>query len=123
MLGGHSHKPFTERSEDNLYVNPGSVGVQTCGVAQSEMAFLESDGKSWMPQLVRVPYDNAAAVREMEESGLLHKSSVWAPAIAKQLIVAENLSLFCLLRAEKLAEGGAVTDAHLKQAARELGVL
>lgn len=123
LLGGHSHKPFTERLENKLYVNPGSVGAQTCGVAQSEMAFLESDSKSWVPQLVRVPYDNAAVVREIEESGLLYKSSVWAPAIAKQLVTGENLALSCLLRAEKLAEGGAVTDAHLKQAARELGVL
>ncbi|MGN0478024.1 MAG: metallophosphoesterase family protein [Hominenteromicrobium sp.] len=123
LLGGHSHKPFFERAEGKLYVNPGSVGVQTCGSVESEMAFLESDGQSWSPQLVRVPYDNAAAAQELEESGLLHKSSVWAPAIAKQLVTGENLALFCLLHAEKLAEGGAVTNAHLRQAARELGVL
>lgn len=122
MMSGHSHKPFVEDCNGKLYVNPGSLGIPTSGETKAEMAFMEWNGKCWVPELVRVPYDIEAVVREMREAGLLRCTSVWAACIVKGLRTARNYAMDCLNLAAELAGGEAVTNEHLMQAAKELGV-
>ena len=85
LLGGHSHKQFFEYWDGKLYMNPGSVGIPTSDVPQAEMAFLESRGTHWVPQLVHVHYDIEETVREMEEADLPELTLVWARCIIKAL--------------------------------------
>lgn len=123
ILSGHGHKPFIEFSSGKQYANTGSVGVPVSGIPKAEMLFLKSDGDSWQTEICRVPYNIEAAVREIRESGLLEAGFVWAHCMIKALREAKNYTLFCLEKAEALAEGGEVTDAHWLAAAKELGVL
>lgn len=123
LLSGHTHRPLVARNGAKTYLNPGSVGVQTTETTAAKLALLESDGNSWQPTLLETPYDIDGAVREIRESGLLDCAGVWAHAITKQLRDGRNYSLFSVERAGELAAGGAVTDAHWKQAARDFGVL
>ena len=123
LLSGHSHTQFTEQVGEKLYVNPGSLGIPTTGIPQAEMAFLEWNGQSWVPELVHVPYDIEAVVREMTEAGLPGCTSVWAHCIVKGLRTAHNYAMDCLNLAGKLAGSGSMTNAHLVQAAKQLGIL
>lgn len=123
LLSGHTHCPLIARNGAKTYLNPGSVGVQTTETTTAKMAFLESDGNRWHPELIEVPYDIGAAVRDIRRSGLLDCAGIWARAIIKQLLGGKNYSLFCVERAEELAAGGTVTDAHWQQAAHDFGIL
>ena len=123
LLSGHSHKPFIEYADGKMYVNPGSLGIPTTGVTQAEMAFLEAVDGHWKPELVRVPYDIEAVVREIREAGLTECTSVWAWCIIKGLRTARNYAMDCLDLAAELAEGGEVTNEHLQKAAKILGII
>lgn len=123
LLSGHSHTPFVEYESGKMYVNPGTVGIPTTGVTQAEMAFLTWDGSRWVPQLVHVPYDVEATVREMEEAGLRELTFVWADCIIKGLRTAENYAIACLDLAAEKANGGPVEKSHLLRAAEELGII
>lgn len=123
LMSGHTHRPLIARNGRKMYLNPGSVGVQATETTTAKMAFLESDGDCWQPELVEVDYDIEAAVGEIRQSGLLDCAGIWPYAISRQLADGKNYSLFCVERAAELAGDGPVTDAHWKQAARDFSVL
>lgn len=122
VVSGHSHHPFTFAGNGRKYANTGSVGVPVSGVPGAEMLFLRENGDTWDFEPARVPYDVEAVVREIRESGLPEKAFVWADAIIKEQREARNYAIEMLQRAEALAGGGEVTNAHLLRAARELGI-
>ncbi|HJB60202.1 MAG TPA: metallophosphatase family protein [Candidatus Ruminococcus gallistercoris] len=122
LMSGHTHRPLVARNGEKTYVNPGAVGIQATETVTAKMAFLESDGRGWQPELVEVPYDVAAAVAELEQCGLPELAGVWGRAIAKQLREGKNYSLFCVERAAELAAGSPVLLEHWAQAARDFGI-
>ena len=123
LMSGHTHRPLVARNGVKMYVNPGAVGIQATETVTAKMAFLESDGARWVPELVEVPYDVAAAVEELDRSGLTELAGVWGRAIRRQLCEGKNYSLFCVERAAELAAGGAVLPEHWAQAARDFGII
>ena len=63
---GHTHKPWIHAYGGVLFVNCGSVGKPKDGDSRAAFALLD-DGEA---TIVRVPYDAAAASREVAEAGL-----------------------------------------------------
>lgn len=122
ILGGHIHLPFIERICDKFFMNPGTVGVPVSGDPRSQMAIMESDGNTWHPELLCVSYDIDASVKEMEECGLLDIAGVWSHGVKKSLLTGSNYPLFCVMLAERLADGGEVTEEHWREAARQLQI-
>ncbi len=123
MMSGHSHKPFSEVHGGKLYINPGAVGVPTSGLTGAEMAFVESDGRDWHPEMVRVEYDIDEEIRDICDAGLPESTLVWAKCIIKALKTGVNYPLNCLSLAERLADGNTVDNDYILQAARQLGVI
>jgi len=74
LLCGHSHRPFIMKSESGkLILNPGTIGWSD----KVHFAVLESNGGSWVPKLMSIPYDTDAAVAELRESGCLAEQGIW----------------------------------------------
>ncbi len=81
LCGGHVHLPFRRRIGNSFHFNPGSVGLAfrhdlPAGTPHvdpwAEYAVLEVDGARVSLDFRRVPYDVAAYVRVLRESGRPH---------------------------------------------------
>lgn len=69
-LFGHSHKPFirTDREQDWMVINPGSVGFSRDGDARASFAILNTS--SWQVDFYRVEYPIEIVVEKCQEVGL-----------------------------------------------------
>ena len=66
---GHIHIAYVRELGDKLLVNPGSVGLPFDGDQRASYAMLSVEGGRWRATLRRVPYDVAAAVGALRDSG------------------------------------------------------
>ncbi len=66
VIGGHTHQQFIRELGDNLtFANAGSVGLPYEGCPGAFWMLIDDN----VPQLRRTSYDQAAAVRQLRESG------------------------------------------------------
>lgn len=70
---GHTHRPLIRQLNGTLVVNAGSAGLPFDGDTRPSYARLEWQG-GWKAEIVRVPYDLAAAERDLVESGYLEEA-------------------------------------------------
>ena len=88
---------------------------------RAEMATIESDGSFWHPELMKVDYDFEAAVKDIEEAGLIEKGGVWTKAVRKMLRSGNNFAAWSVILANKLGDGHP-TEEHWLAAAKQLEI-
>ena len=120
-LGGHIHLPYIEDMGDRYFMNPGTVGMPVGGDVSAEMALIESDGDLWHPKLMKVEYDYEAAVKDIENAGLIALGGVWTKAVRKMLRTGNNYAAWSVILANKL-ENGHPTEEHWLEAAKQLHI-
>lgn len=67
---GHCHRAFIRYPQGRLVVNSGSVGTPFDGDWRPSYALLEVDNCTVAATIVRVPYDNEAAIRAARDVGM-----------------------------------------------------
>ncbi len=120
-LGGHIHLPFVENMGNRYFMNPGTVGMPVGGDVRAEMAIVESDGNFWHPELIKVEYDLEAAVKDIENAGLIEIGGVWTKAVRKMLRTGNNYAAWSVILANKLGDGHP-TEEHWREAAKKLQI-
>lgn len=102
VLCGHSHHQYAYRRWGKLVVNPGSVGANADGVGKlAYMALLHVEGDAVEEELLQVPYDWEAALRELEDSGLARRAPVWTRMVAELIRTGVNYCISVPTRAHE----------------------
>ena len=70
ILCGHSHRAFVRQVGDVQFINPGTVGRPDDGDPRASYATLDFSNGEVQVEFHRVPYDIAAAVRCMRQTGM-----------------------------------------------------
>lgn len=68
---GHSHRPFVRFPQGWLAINTGSVGAPYDGDWRACYVILELSNGSTAAQVVRVPYDQEAAIQAAQDVGMV----------------------------------------------------
>ena len=76
VICGHTHLPFDRTAGKWQVFNPGSVGMPLNGYIAANYLLLESTGQGWKPMFRKVPFNNAAVVRGLEEGEFVEKCGV-----------------------------------------------
>ncbi|MBQ7983261.1 MAG: metallophosphoesterase family protein [Clostridia bacterium] len=110
LLCAHSHLAFVYRDAGTgkTVINGGSVGHPCRDTTiNAEFAVLDGERGSWCPELISLPYDIAAAVRDFEDGDFLQKANVWARAVRATLLTGHNMTAAVLraVAALKAARG------------------
>ena len=122
-LLGHCHVPFALREKGVLAVNPGAAGLPEDGDPRARWALATCEKGEWSARLMRVKYDVAGAVRQMEERGLVDMAPWWARCVAYTMRTGVCLNAKLLSRAQALFEqGGQAMENCFARAGRELGL-
>ena len=121
LLLGHCHVPFVLRKGGVLAVNPGAAGLPEDGDPRACWALATCEKGEWSAQLMRVKYDIAGAVRQMEERGLADMAPWWARCIAHTMRTGICLNMQLLSRAQALqAQRDCDLEICFAQAGKEL---
>lgn len=88
---GHVHWPFVREVDDTLVVNSGAVGSPADGDVRASYARLEHRADGWHAEVVRVPYDRAAAAQAFEDTGFLADSGAVSRVIHAEWSRAEPM--------------------------------
>lgn len=148
LLAAHTHYPGEAVHGGKHYLNTGFVGIAIgdAGYAQCmilhgqeelrESAILEATGpqyvmrKKWVPEFLKIPYDNEAVVRDIFTSGL-HVMAPWFINSNIQILLtgedhsAEMVALASRLQAEDTGEETKwplIEEKYFRQAAETLGI-
>lgn len=134
VLCGHTHQRGAYTAGGGWFpekrvVNPGSLGM-SCGTAeQAQMALLHEEGGRWCEELLAVPYDARAAVRELGECGLTRRAPVWTALSRHVILTGESKIDEVLPRARELcrldtgkAEWPDIPEQYWERAAAEAGL-
>jgi putative phosphoesterase len=73
IVCGHTHKPYTKRVDDVLFVNAGSVGKPKDGDWRACYIVLDPSDQSNPVEFIRVPYDVASEAAAIRASDLPDK--------------------------------------------------
>lgn len=104
LLGGHSHHQEIAVMYDNIYVNPGSLGLAIDNVGgRAEFAILEGDKECWKPQLVSIPYDLESYLQDFTESSLDEYGMILNRAVKKTLQTGRNFFYYAVCEAIQLS--------------------
>jgi putative phosphoesterase len=76
IVFGHTHKPYTKRVDDVLFVNAGSVGKPKDGDWRSCYIVLDPSDAAAPVEFIRVPYDVASEAAAIRASDLPDKFAV-----------------------------------------------
>lgn len=68
LILGHTHRPFIQRLDSGLVVNPGSVGQPRDGNPRASFAIIDTETMN--ADIIRIPYDIDAAASAIRRSGL-----------------------------------------------------
>ncbi len=102
LLGGHSHIQEIYRSQGKMYLNPGSLGLALDGVGRHiHFAMLCANEGEWDAELICIPYDADAFLRDFNESGLDELGFVLNRAVKKSITTGVNYVLKAVTEAEK----------------------
>lgn len=77
ILCGHTHKRMDIQYDGVRIVNPGSVGVPLESPLETQFAILSGQDSTWSIEMVNVPFDTDACIREFKESGLSDIAPYW----------------------------------------------
>lgn len=105
LLGGHSHKQELYRFQNKTYLNPGAMGCSLDGIGRhAHFALLHGAKNSgrWDIELISIPYDAEAFLKDFTESGLDELGFVLNRAVKKTILTGINYSIKCVQRAEEL---------------------
>lgn len=76
IVFGHTHKPYTKRVDDVLFVNAGSVGKPKDGDWRACYIVLDTSNHATPVEFIRVPYDVAREAAAIRASALPDKFAV-----------------------------------------------
>ena len=104
---GHSHVQWSYRAEGRgvYLINPGSCGLPLDGIRDSiPYTVLEiTDGGQVSVEEIRLPFDKAAYIRDLEQTGQFREANVWTRTVMKELAAAKEHVYFFLCFAEEYA--------------------
>jgi putative phosphoesterase len=70
VLCGGTHIPYTRRTQKGIFINPGAVGLSLNGEPGADCAVLDILEAGVKVELLKVPYDYAAAIFDLKTWGL-----------------------------------------------------
>lgn len=113
---GHTHVPFVRRLDGTLVVNAGSVGLPFDGDTRAAYARIRRRSAEWSAEIVRVPYDLPAALRDVEASGMLEAVGAQAPLMLRELETGRSLIYgFVYAYYERILSGAITIDEAVQQ--------
>lgn len=86
LIVGHTHQPFIRRINRRVVLNAGSVGMPFDGDTRASFGWLEYAHGHWHAEIVRMPYDRAAADRDFSASGFLDGAGPLAAIIHREFL-------------------------------------
>lgn len=129
VLCGHTHLRAVNIVEGKRVVNPGSCGLPLGTPGRTQFALLRLEADAWREEMLEASYDAAAAVRELEESGLTRRAPVWTAMTREVLLTGVGHFDRVLIRARELYEQetgtgrfSQISEKYWEQAAAEAGV-
>jgi predicted phosphodiesterase len=85
LVAGHTHIPFVRQIDGTLIVNAGAAGLPFDGNPDASFAMLEWASGAWRAEIVRIPYDRAAAERALIESAYFKEGGPMTRLILEEL--------------------------------------
>lgn len=119
LVAGHTHIPFVKRIKDTLIVNAGAAGLPFDGNPDGSFAILEWSAGGWRAEIVRVPYDRAAAERALVESAYFEEGGPMTRLILDELRTARPRIGLWHRRYEARVAAGELTVAESVDRLRE----
>ena len=134
LLAAHTHYPGEAEYDGKHYFNTGCVGIAIGDVGYAQCMILhgeeENGCKKWVPEFLKIPYENQLVVRDIFTSGL-HKMAPWFINSNIQILLtgedhsAEMVALANKLQTEDTCEEARwplIEEKYFKQAAEMLGI-
>lgn len=104
LLGGHSHHQETDCYHGKTYINPGSLGLAIDGIGRrAQFAVLHGSSKTWIPELLSIPYDVDGFLQDFTESGLDEYGLLLNRAVKKTLVTGVNHFYHLVMEAWKIS--------------------
>jgi predicted phosphodiesterase len=85
LVAGHTHIPFIKRVNGTLIVNAGAAGLPFDGNPDASFAIIEWDFGEWRAEIIRIPYDRAAAERAFTQSTYIEEGGPLARLVLEEL--------------------------------------
>ena len=102
LLGGHSHIQEIYKWRGKFYLNPGSLGLALDGVGRHiQFAVLHAKSGEWNAELLSIPYDADAFLKDFTESGLDEMGFVLNLAVKKTITTGINYVFKCVTESEQ----------------------
>lgn len=130
LLAAHTHHPGEAVHGNKHYFNAGCVGIAIGDAGYAQCMVLHGEKGKWVPEFLKIPYDNKAVVKDIFTSGL-HKMAPWFINSNIQILLtgedhsAEMVVLASWLQAEDIGEEARwplIEEKYFRQAAEVLGI-
>lgn len=133
MIAAHTHFPGELTWKGKHYFNSGCVGISIEDGCRAQCMILhgceENGVKSWKPEFLSLEYDVEAAVKGIEEAGLIEKAPWFINSNIYILKTGIDRSARLVARAQELANTDNpdvswpyIAECYFEQAAKELGI-
>lgn len=103
LICGHTHIPWTQRHEEKLACNPGSVGLPINGDSRAQYAILTWQNDHWKVEHRAIPYDIDRIRAAFRENGLLEEGGGFARACLLNIETGQNVSGRLVQYADQIA--------------------
>lgn len=122
LIVGHTHKALVRTWGETLVVNAGSVGLPFDGDTRPSYAQIRWESTRWEADIVRVNYDQAAAIRDFHTSGFLAEGGGMSKIILRELELARSLISPWLKRyKDAVIEGEIDVETGVREFLEEVG--
>jgi len=130
LLAGHTHHPGEAVHGGKHYFNTGCVGIAIGDAGYAQCMILHGEKRRWVPQFLKIPYDNQLVVKDIFTSGL-HAMAPWFINSNIQILLtgedhsAEMVAMANKLQAEATGEEARwplIEEKYFRQAAESLGI-
>ncbi|MCP5101305.1 MAG: metallophosphoesterase family protein [Chloroflexi bacterium] len=91
FVASHTHLPFTQRLDNTLIINSGSVGQPADGDTRASYAQITWQNGIWHTKVARVPYDREQAKKDFTTSGFLTESGAVSWIIYYEWLLSKSL--------------------------------
>ena len=106
LICGHTHRPWNQKVDDVLVVNPGSVGNPCNGDPSADYAVFTWSNDEWSVEHCAVEYDLDAAYSSFLKSGALESGGAIAKASLLGRMIGVDVSLAFLSYVKEIQKSG-----------------
>lgn len=101
LVGSHTHRPYLATWGRYTVMNSGAVGAPFTGDVRAHYLILTLEGRAWVPEFRRVPYDRERALTAYERTGMLERGGLSAPIFLEELRHARSFMVPFLMWCEE----------------------